>query len=949
MPTSPTISSNQEKDAFRVGIWCVYDKPLSALWGCRRFVRQIVSSWLELGEGPNILLVCRSEDHAELTAEFGGRVEIVCLEASRSGSLFRRWLSLWNATRRQARNRLLRARALKRRISGGVARRFLHVGKQLLRQRPTGWRLALASMLIALPAAFLAFWLWEAAAQIASALLGIVRYPVSVADTLVNRLSNKLAKAETPSAIVARHRCDAWLVLPPGLDGSLPAASVLLVDDPATGEFPEMRERSLARNARRRLQIHCRHAARCVSPSEFLRDHLLCDGLAAEPAKVRILPPPISGESSFISAEEAAALRPPFLGRPYLFVPPTGRRRPYESQAALVKAMAICRDHALETNFDLLFATFAGGRLAAEMAPLVEASGLADRIHFVVDADHEQLRVLFQQALAGLVIEPYEQGLTPLTVALEENCPVACDRWLARKELCIALRDSIVYFDACDPENIAAAMQRLVRQRDEISNLQRAAYQKVARRTWDDLARELLAICMDVSKTLPGVSPPKPDDTSWQPLEEAAATGDTPEVFLFLASFYRGGVWETTKDLVQELVAINRQKRRLKLTLGIHAQQTDVESLESLGEELSITRVGLDRISHSQGSALLNGSSARSAVAADYCFLKGAEKEALRADAWLALVDRFHLPLLPARPYGVIVYDMIQRRVPEAFDRTFFRHMASGMRPTVHAADLILVTSPATRADVIAEYGVDPSRIRLAPVACEPHQRFNCLMAQPVALPRGPFILNVANSAPHKGAMPLLRAYASLKARARGRCPFLVICGWKTDAFSVRHAPGDQFPYWVRVRRLVEELGLEEDRDVVFLGYVDDRQLLDLYRRCAVVVNAAKHDNGSFSVIEGRYFGRAVISSDYPASRFLCERFGLEARYFPVDEHEKLAVVLEEALQEKPHVGAELADIRARLADPELGRRRYAERVYDALVELAERGRALRLAHRAAA
>jgi DNA-binding TFAR19-related protein (PDSD5 family) len=34
-----------------------------------------------------------------------------------------------------------------------------------------------------------------------------------------------------------------------------------------------------------------------------------------------------------------------------------------------------------------------------------------------------------------------------------------------------------------------------------------------------------------------------------------------------------------------------------------------------------------------------------------------------------------------------------------------------------------------------------------------------------------------------------------------------------------------------------------------------------------------------------------------------------------------------------------LAEIRARLANLELGARRYAERVYDALVELAEQGR----------
>ena len=83
-------------------------------------------------------------------------------------------------------------------------------------------------------------------------------------------------------------------------------------------------------------------------------------------------------------------------------------------------------------------------------------------------------------------------------------------------------------------------------------------------------------------------------------------------------------------------------------------------------------------------------------------------------------MDRFPLPLLPARPYGVIVYDMIQRAVPEAFDPVFFRSMKMGMRPTLHAAEVVLVTSPQTRMDVMAEYGLETDRVALAPLACNP-------------------------------------------------------------------------------------------------------------------------------------------------------------------------------------------------------------------------------------
>jgi hypothetical protein len=58
-----------------------------------------------------------------------------------------------------------------------------------------------------------------------------------------------------------------------------------------------------------------------------------------------------------------------------------------------------------------------------------------------------------------------------------------------------------------------------------------------------------------------------------------------------------------------------------------------------------------------------------------------------------------------------------------------------------------------------------------------------------------------------------------------------------------------------------------------------------------------------------------------------------------MNDDEQLAAVLDEALAVPPASGAELGRIRGRLADSEFGHRRYAERFYDLLVELARQGR----------
>src|SRR5437588_10116964 len=115
--------------------------------------------------------------------------------------------------------------------------------------------------------------------------------------------------------------------------------------------------------------------------------------------------------------------------------------------------------------------------------------------------------------------------------------------------------------------------------------------------------------------------------------------------------------------------------------------------------------------------------------------------------------------------------------------------------------------------------------VELVPVAVEPHSRFNALVSEPVDVPRTPFILNVANSNPHKGADVLLRAIAEVKQRGQRRIPKLIICGHDTEKFSPSYPGPWSHPTGLAIRELVTKLGLQEEEDVFFLGYVSDGQL----------------------------------------------------------------------------------------------------------------------------
>jgi glycosyltransferase involved in cell wall biosynthesis len=198
------------------------------------------------------------------------------------------------------------------------------------------------------------------------------------------------------------------------------------------------------------------------------------------------------------------------------------------------------------------------------------------------------------------------------------------------------------------------------------------------------------------------------------------------------------------------------------------------------------------------------------------------------------------------------------------------------------------------------------------------------------------YILNVSNSAPHKGAEVALRGIAELKKSNAWSDWALVICGWGVDSFSQSCAQPLQGEYITRIRSLVQELGLIEGQDVFFFGYIDEAQLKGLFEDASIVLNAARFDNGSFSMVEGAWFDKPVICSRYPASEYVDRRFGIGCHFFEVNDHQGLAAAARRAREQMVADGYAIADRRHHVVRDEVRLRRFGERLYDALVQLAE-------------
>ncbi len=964
MGASPPVLSGpglRDGSRLRVGVWCVIQSPAGTATvlpdeGIGVFVYNLVGGLLAQDVPPEVVLVVRPEERDRVESFLRAPRPNLYVFPPRPprgrwwkepGRLLRGWVRVSDGLRRRL--DALRRRSREARRS---ARARALAPLRLLLGRAVEGRFGIAALAaLALPLLLLA-WALYLPYRLAPALLSFLAAPLIWADRAARhlaghpRLAAPVEPEPDPVRLAAEAGCDVWVIpsIHCNTPGELP--SVLFVHDLVTSHFPEMYPREFVDRVSR---IAARRAARATlvaCMSGFIRDTDLLGVLGLPAARVRTVPSATPVDFPPLTDVEARALVPGSLRRPYLLFP--AAFRPHKNHRGLVKALRRLRDVYAVSDFDLVFTGVAAGQLPAELRRLVDAYGLGDRVHAVGNVDRKTLAALYRRAFATLVPSLYEQASYQIAEALHTGCPVACSRIPPFLEQCAPLGDAMVYFDPEDSDSIARAVLQLRENRSAVRHRQLHASRALTPRTWRDAAGEWLEVFREAAEL---AARREAGDARGVP----ALPGDVPpgereplEAFLFLPTAYRGGVWESVRNLVTALAEVNRQRRLLKLVLGVHEDQADTALLGRDAPDVRLERLVHEEYTPDEGRDVL-GNAYRQRDPAGvqrFCGYRGRDYPAARADAWLALLDRFSLPLLPVRPYAVWVYDMIQRHAPECFGDVFFSHwVRAGMVPTLRHAAAIITTSQSTARDVADFYGLQTGKVRTVPVACEPHRRFAGFTPRTVPLAREPFLLYPANAGGHKGAGVVLRAYARLRERLGGRTPLLVQCGTESDAFSRRYQPRPADPpHWAATRALVADLELEEGRDVVFTGFVEDDQLLDLYQRCGAVINAAKYDNGSYSLVEGRYFGRPLVSAEYPGATDLCARFGLPARFFPVDDDAALAARLEEVLREPTLSGSALEAVRRGLAGPEFSLRRHAERVYDLLVDLAREGRRQRLA-----
>jgi glycosyltransferase involved in cell wall biosynthesis len=244
-------------------------------------------------------------------------------------------------------------------------------------------------------------------------------------------------------------------------------------------------------------------------------------------------------------------------------------------------------------------------------------------------------------------------------------------------------------------------------------------------------------------------------------------------------------------------------------------------------------------------------------------------------EAQLSIIPNVTCLVFKACPTIAIIHDLIEFKVPQKFGRArmLYRHIAVSL--TAHRADFIVSASISSRNDIMQVFGISLGKITViysgirnlndSGSGTEP-----CKYNIP-----GDYLLYVGTiDHPGKNGIALVKAYSKLPEDLK-RQLHIVFAG----------KPGPGFQY---IEQEIETRGLK-DR-VIFLGFVPDAALPDLYAKCKVFMFPSRYEGFGLPVIEAMSYGAPVITA---RNSSLIEAAGDAGLLFDADDIEGMARAIE--------------------------------------------------------
>ena len=224
----------------------------------------------------------------------------------------------------------------------------------------------------------------------------------------------------------------------------------ITIHDLIYAKFGHMFSRKLAWRTVEAQRSWCRRADVVFAVSQTTAEDA-CHYLEADPSKIVVTPLGVDhverqsdGNSHVRTSDQL------------LYV---GARLGYKNWGLLPRALQALPNHTL--------VNIGGGPPTTDELTMLERGRLLDRVSFV-DADDRRLLELLDKSLAVVVTAQYEGFGLPALEACRRECLVVSSGTGAQREI---LGNAAVYFDANQPESLAAAIEDAGARGDELRQL----------------------------------------------------------------------------------------------------------------------------------------------------------------------------------------------------------------------------------------------------------------------------------------------------------------------------------------------------------------------------------------------------------------------------------------------------------------------------------------------
>lgn len=273
-------------------------------------------------------------------------------------------------------------------------------------------------------------------------------------------------------------------------------------------------------------------------------------------------------------------------------------------------------------------------------------------------------------------------------------------------------------------------------------------------------------------------------------------------------------------------------------------------------------------------------------------------------DFWLIVSDRTEYPVAPVKPYAMMIWDYIQRYVPEIFEGRPLDCDISFIA-SARGAAFVMTNMQATAEDIVQYAGIAHEKVVFVPTTFDMVAKDAGANARP-----RPYLVWVTNSIQHKNHLRALDALESYYDKHDGSLD-VVVTGGLTELFSAkpsnRKMPLYDHPYPVSIRKRVAASESLRKR-VHFLGELSDQGYVNMLAHAAFLFHPVLYDNGTFSVLEAANYRIPSLSSDYPQMREIDAEFGLHMKFCDPYRPDNMATCLKDMELDCEFIKAHLPD-----------------------------------------